>query len=103
VECQECLGLLGRRGLASPPGVPRGWGAGGARGRAAEPGGVGSEGCWGLTQPLLSSAELSQVEMIRTYLAKQADELSLQQADVVLVLGGEDGECRRAGSCGGEG
>ncbi|NXW85655.1 ARHGG factor, partial [Alopecoenas beccarii] len=35
--------------------------------------------------------DLSQVEITRAYLAKQADELSLQQADVVLVLGGEDG------------
>ncbi|KAI1231488.1 hypothetical protein IHE44_0007941 [Lamprotornis superbus] len=37
--------------------------------------------------------DLSQVEVTRAYLAKEADELSLQQADVVLVLGGEDGEC----------
>ncbi|XP_009640521.1 rho guanine nucleotide exchange factor 16 [Egretta garzetta] len=37
--------------------------------------------------------ELSQVEITQTYLAKQADEISLQQADVVLVLGGEDGWC----------
>ncbi|XP_065552864.1 rho guanine nucleotide exchange factor 16 isoform X3 [Lathamus discolor] len=44
--------------------------------------------------------DLSQVEITQPYLAKQADEISLQQADVVLVLGGEDGECRRAGSCG---
>ncbi|NWX88168.1 ARHGG factor, partial [Nothoprocta pentlandii] len=35
--------------------------------------------------------ELSQVEITRAYLAKQTDEISLQQADVVLVLGGEDG------------
>ncbi|NWU61170.1 ARHGG factor, partial [Pterocles burchelli] len=35
--------------------------------------------------------DLSQVEVTRAYLARQADELSLQQADVVLVLGGEDG------------
>ncbi|KAM9270288.1 rho guanine nucleotide exchange factor 16 [Morus bassanus] len=35
--------------------------------------------------------ELSQVEITRAYLAKQADEISLQQADVVLVLGGEAG------------
>ncbi|KAM6241123.1 rho guanine nucleotide exchange factor 16 [Porphyrio hochstetteri] len=35
--------------------------------------------------------ELSQVEMTCAYLAKQADEISLQQADVVLVLGAEDG------------
>ncbi|XP_063210109.1 rho guanine nucleotide exchange factor 16 [Chroicocephalus ridibundus] len=37
--------------------------------------------------------ELSQVEITRAYLAKEADEISLQQADVVLVLGGEDGWC----------
>ncbi|NXA02982.1 ARHGG factor, partial [Sapayoa aenigma] len=35
--------------------------------------------------------DLTQVEITRAYLAKEADELSLQQADVVLVLGGEDG------------
>ncbi|NXG53793.1 ARHGG factor, partial [Psilopogon haemacephalus] len=35
--------------------------------------------------------ELSQVEITRAYLAKQADEISLQQADVVLVLAEEDG------------
>ncbi|NWI64414.1 ARHGG factor, partial [Todus mexicanus] len=35
--------------------------------------------------------ELSQVEITRAYLAKEADEISLQQADVVLVLGEEDG------------
>lgn len=43
---------------------------------------------------LLSSADLSQVEITRAYLARQADEISLQQADVVLVLGGEDGKGR---------
>lgn len=37
-------------------------------------------------------ADLSQVEITRAYMAKQADEISLQQADVVLVLGEEDGE-----------
>ncbi|OXB78122.1 UNVERIFIED_CONTAM: hypothetical protein H355_007264 [Colinus virginianus] len=37
--------------------------------------------------------DLSQVEITRAYMAKQADELSLQQADVVLVLGEEDGWC----------
>lgn len=42
----------------------------------------------------LCSADLSQVEITQPYLAKQADEISLQQADVVLVLGGEDGECQ---------
>ncbi|NXK22433.1 ARHGG factor, partial [Arenaria interpres] len=35
--------------------------------------------------------ELSQVEITRAYMAKEADEISLQQADVVLVLGDEDG------------
>ncbi|NXS96303.1 ARHGG factor, partial [Jacana jacana] len=35
--------------------------------------------------------ELSQVEITRAYVAKEADEISLQQTDVVLVLGGEDG------------
>lgn len=37
-------------------------------------------------------ADLSQVEITRAYMAKQADEISLQQADVVLLLGEEDGE-----------
>ncbi|NXA52026.1 ARHGG factor, partial [Nothocercus julius] len=37
--------------------------------------------------------DLSQVEITRAYLAKETDEISLQQADVVLVLGGEDGWC----------
>ncbi|XP_015738022.1 rho guanine nucleotide exchange factor 16 isoform X2 [Coturnix japonica] len=37
--------------------------------------------------------DLSQVEITRAYMAKQADEISLQQADVVLVLGEEDGWC----------
>lgn len=78
------------------------------------PGGVGSpgvgtrHGCqaappvWRcpLTGSLLSSADLSQVEITRPYLAKQTDEISLQQADVVLVLGGEDGKCQCVGSCG---
>ncbi|XP_054705606.1 rho guanine nucleotide exchange factor 16 [Grus americana] len=35
--------------------------------------------------------DLSQVEITHAYLAKEADEISLQQADVVLVLDGEDG------------
>lgn len=56
--------------------------------------------CHPARSSLLSSAELSQVEITRTYLAKQADEISLQQADVVLVLGGEDGTCQPAGTCG---
>uniref|UniRef100_A0A8D0BUM4 Rho guanine nucleotide exchange factor 16 n=1 Tax=Salvator merianae TaxID=96440 RepID=A0A8D0BUM4_SALMN len=34
---------------------------------------------------------LTQVEITRSYLAKQTDEISLQQADVVLVLVKEDG------------
>lgn len=54
-------------------------------------------GSWGLcllTVPAVPCpADLSQVEVTRAYLAKEADELSLQQADVVLVLGREDGEC----------
>ncbi|XP_012920607.1 rho guanine nucleotide exchange factor 16 [Heterocephalus glaber] len=35
--------------------------------------------------------ELPQVEVTKAYLAKQADEISLQQADVVLVMEEEDG------------
>lgn len=38
-------------------------------------------------------AELPQVEITKAYFAKQADEITLQQADVVLVLQEEDGEC----------
>ncbi|XP_057895399.1 rho guanine nucleotide exchange factor 16 [Melospiza georgiana] len=41
----------------------------------------------------IPKGDLSQVEITRAYLAKEADELSLQQADVVLVLGEEDGWC----------
>lgn len=53
-----------------------------------------SRGLCLLTVPAVPCpADLSQVEVTRAYLAKEADELSLQQADVVLVLGGEDGEC----------
>lgn len=37
------------------------------------------------------TAGLRQVEIIKAYMAKQADEVSLQQADVVLVLQEEDG------------
>lgn len=37
------------------------------------------------------SAALRQVEIIKAYMAKQPDEVSLQQADVVLVLQEEDG------------
>uniref|UniRef100_A0A452HR58 Uncharacterized protein n=1 Tax=Gopherus agassizii TaxID=38772 RepID=A0A452HR58_9SAUR len=43
------------------------------------------------TDDMARKGELRQVEIIRPYLAKQADEISLQQADVVLVLGEEDG------------
>lgn len=45
-----------------------------------------------LTLPPPTPADLLQVEITRAYLAKQADEISLQQADVVLVLEQEDGE-----------
>lgn len=56
-----------------------------------------SRGLCLLTVPAVPCpADLSQMEITRAYLAKEADELSLQQADVVLVLGGEDGECQRA-------
>ncbi|XP_069730583.1 rho guanine nucleotide exchange factor 16 [Phaenicophaeus curvirostris] len=41
----------------------------------------------------IPKGDLSQVEITHAYLAKEADEISLQQADVVLVLGGEDGWC----------
>ncbi|XP_050787645.1 rho guanine nucleotide exchange factor 16 [Gopherus flavomarginatus] len=43
------------------------------------------------TDDMARKGELRQVEIIRPYLAKQTDEISLQQADVVLVLGEEDG------------
>ncbi|KAM9116234.1 rho guanine nucleotide exchange factor 16 [Pangshura tecta] len=43
------------------------------------------------TDDLARKGELRQVEIIRANLAKQTDEISLQQADVVLVLGEEDG------------
>lgn len=33
------------------------------------------------------------MEVTRAYLAKQVDEITLQQADVVLILQQEDGEC----------
>lgn len=38
-----------------------------------------------------NKGDLKQVEITRAYLAKQTDEISLQQADVVLVLNQEDG------------
>ncbi|XP_053137125.1 rho guanine nucleotide exchange factor 16 [Hemicordylus capensis] len=40
---------------------------------------------------LAKKGDLKQVEITRAYLAKQTDEISLQQADVVLVLVREDG------------
>lgn len=40
------------------------------------------------------SPDLPQVEILKAYFAKQVDEISLQQADVVLVLQQEDGEHR---------
>ncbi|CAH7448275.1 rho guanine nucleotide exchange factor 16 [Phodopus roborovskii] len=39
----------------------------------------------------IDKGELPQVEITKAYLAKQADEITLQQADVVLVLQEEDG------------
>lgn len=74
----------------------------GAGGEGSRVRGCGCRPCL-LTRALLSPAELSQVEITRAYLAKEADEISLQQADVVLVLGGEDGECRQGGAAAGEG
>lgn len=120
MKCQECLGLAVSSGLASPSHV---LGEGSGREEGREPWGGGSQAGLeqlaqdrgapqagvlairaGLRLPAVPSqwvpavpAELSQVEITQTYLAKQADEISLQQADVVLVLGGEDGECQRAG------
>ncbi|XP_049480474.1 rho guanine nucleotide exchange factor 16-like, partial [Panthera uncia] len=38
-----------------------------------------------------NKGDLPQVEVTKAYLAKQADEITLQQADVVLVLEQEDG------------
>lgn len=40
----------------------------------------------------LVPTELPQAEITKAYFAKQADEVTLQQADVVLVLQEEDGE-----------
>lgn len=37
------------------------------------------------------------MEITKAYLARQADEITLQQADVVLVLEQEDGELRLGG------
>ncbi|XP_069893271.1 rho guanine nucleotide exchange factor 16 [Dipodomys merriami] len=42
-------------------------------------------------QGLDGKGELPQVEITKAYFAKQADEITLQQADVVLVLQEEDG------------
>lgn len=120
MKCQECLGLAMSSDLASPSHVigkgsgreegrePRGGGQPGWAGAACPgPGGTPGSGAGRACRaaaPAVPShwvpavpAELSQVEITQTYLAKQADEISLQQADVVLVLGGEDGECQPAG------
>ena len=94
-------GQPGRAGAACPaPGQHRG-GAPPSRG-AGHACRTTAPGCAFSLGPCcpLSSADLSQVEITHAYLAKQADEISLQQADVVLVLGGEDGKCQRVGSCG---
>ena len=57
--------------------------------------------CWEVALPLTPTppapADLPQVEVTKAYLAKQADEITLQQADVVLVLEQEDGEWNGAG------
>ncbi|OBS76626.1 hypothetical protein A6R68_16908 [Neotoma lepida] len=42
-------------------------------------------------QDLTNKGDLPQVEITKAYFAKQADEITLQQADVVLVLQKEDG------------
>lgn len=42
-------------------------------------------------QGISNKGELPQVEVTKAYFAKQADEITLQQADVVLVLQEEDG------------
>ncbi|XP_074162581.1 rho guanine nucleotide exchange factor 16 [Sminthopsis crassicaudata] len=42
-------------------------------------------------QGLASKGDLHQVEITKAYFAKQADEITLQQADVVLILQQEDG------------
>ncbi|KAM7323845.1 hypothetical protein ACRRTK_016150 [Alexandromys fortis] len=42
-------------------------------------------------QGITNKGELPQVEITKAYFAKQADEITLQQADVVLVLQEEDG------------
>lgn len=77
-----------------PDSTPRGGRGCGATGRCV----------WAPTQPGMHQShvliwfcppppvDLSQVEITRAYMAKQADEISLQQADVVLLLGEEDGE-----------
>lgn len=73
--------------MAGHPGLPQAgpWG----RGRwEAEPGPPGASGS---SVPLVP-AELPQAEITKAYFAKQADEVTLQQADVVLVLQEEDGE-----------
>lgn len=47
--------------------------------------------------PASPAPDLLQVEVTRAYLAKQVDEITLQQADVVLILQQEDGECAGGG------
>ncbi|XP_056651950.1 rho guanine nucleotide exchange factor 16 isoform X2 [Monodelphis domestica] len=42
-------------------------------------------------QGLASKGDLHQVEITKAYFAKQADEITLQQADVVLIQKQEDG------------
>ncbi|EDL14965.1 mCG3923, isoform CRA_c, partial [Mus musculus] len=42
-------------------------------------------------QGITNKGELPQVEVTKAYFAKQADEITLQQADIVLVLQEEDG------------
>lgn len=58
-----------------------------------------------LTPPLATPPDLLQVEVTKAYLARQADEITLQQADVVLILQREDGEraVGPGGRAGGEG
>lgn len=88
VEPAGWAARLGWSSLPSPGGGPP---PGRATGHACRS--AGHAVSLGPCRPL-SSADLSQVEITRAYLAKQADEISLQQADVVLVLGGEDGKGR---------
>lgn len=52
----------------------------------------GQQSIPGLALSIPSPPELPQVEVTKAYFAKQADEITLQQADIVLVLQEEDGE-----------